>query len=71
MNPEILIIDGGVIGLSIARELHKSGCARITLIEKGGCGEETSWAAWMLGPQAVQNMNGVSITHKRAESLGN
>ena len=53
MNPEILIIGGGVIGLSIARELHKSGVKRITVLEKGRCGEESSWAAaGMLGPQA-------------------
>jgi glycine oxidase len=52
MNPEVLIIGGGVIGLSIARELHSRGLRKITLIEKGVCGEESSWAAaGMLGPQ--------------------
>lgn len=50
---KILIIGGGIIGLSIARELHKCGARHITLIEKGLCGEEASWAAGgMLGPQA-------------------
>ncbi|MBK7394334.1 MAG: glycine oxidase ThiO [Chloracidobacterium sp.] len=59
MNPEILIIGGGVIGLSIARELHKSGVKRITVLEKGRCGEESSWAAaGMLGPQAEANEGG-------------
>jgi glycine oxidase len=53
MNPEVLIIGGGVIGLSIARELHRQGAKRISLLEKGRCGEEASWAAaGMLGPQA-------------------
>ena len=53
MNRDVLIIGGGVIGLSIARELHKQGVRRITLVEKGRCGEESSWAAaGMLGPQA-------------------
>lgn len=53
MNPEVLIIGGGVIGLSIARELHSRGLRKITLIEKDLCGEESSWAAaGMLGPQA-------------------
>ncbi len=60
MNPEILIIGGGVIGLSIARELHKSGVRRITVLEKGRCGEESSWAAaGMLGPQAEADETGI------------
>ena len=53
MNPDVLIIGGGVIGLSIARQLHKDGLRQIRLVEKGVCGEESSWAAaGMLGPQA-------------------
>ena len=60
MNSEVLIIGGGVIGLSIARELHKSGVRDITLIEKGRCGEESSWAAGgMLGPQAEADEGGI------------
>jgi len=59
MNPDVLIIGGGVIGLSIARELHKQGVRRITVVEKGVCGEESSWAAaGMLGPQAEANEGG-------------
>lgn len=53
IHPEVLIIGGGVIGLTIARELHRRGVGRIVLVEKGICGEESSWAAaGMLGPQA-------------------
>ncbi len=53
MGKHVLIIGGGVIGLSIARELHKQGEKRITLLEKSVCGGEASWAAaGMLGPQA-------------------
>ncbi|CAN5327758.1 glycine oxidase ThiO [soil metagenome] len=53
MNKEVLIIGGGVIGLSIARELHKRGVKRINIIDAGECGREASWAAaGMLGPQA-------------------
>ena len=38
--------------MSIARELHKQGVKRITLIDKSRCGEEASWAAaGMLSPQ--------------------
>lgn len=53
MDTEVLIIGGGVIGMTIARELHKRGVRSIRLIEKGRCGEESSWAAaGMLGAQA-------------------
>ncbi len=58
-NSEVLIIGGGVIGLSIARELRKKGVRRIMLVEKGVCGEESSWAAaGMLGPQAEADETG-------------
>ena len=60
MTSQVLIIGGGVIGLSIARELHKQGAKRITIVEKGVCGEESSWAAaGMLGPQAEANEGGM------------
>ena len=59
MDQDVLIIGGGVIGLSIARELHKSGVRRITLVEKGQCGTEASLAAaGMLGPQAEADETG-------------
>jgi glycine oxidase len=58
-DTEILIIGGGVIGLSIARELKKRGVSGITVLEKGTCGEESSWAAaGMLGPQADTDVAG-------------
>lgn len=50
---DFLIAGGGVIGLSIARELKKRGVRRITVVESGVCGRSSSWAAaGMLGPQA-------------------
>lgn len=55
----ILIIGGGVIGLSIARELHRKGSGHITIVDKAACGEESSWAAGgMLGPQAEADSGG-------------
>lgn len=52
-NTNILIIGGGVIGLSIARELHKRGAGSITIVDKGRIGAEASWAAaGMLAPNA-------------------
>ena len=43
MNPDFLIIGGGVIGLSSALELARDG-ARVTLLERGVAGAESSWA---------------------------
>jgi glycine oxidase len=51
---DVLIIGGGVIGLSIARELKKQGVERIAVFERNAvCGAEaSSAAAGMLAPQA-------------------
>lgn len=52
----ILIIGGGVIGLSLARQFHKKGFDKITILEKGFIGQEASIAAaGMLAPQAETN----------------
>ncbi|MBX3281301.1 MAG: glycine oxidase ThiO [Acidobacteria bacterium] len=51
MDSDVLIIGGGVIGLSIARELAFDHT--VTVVERGRCGEEaSSAAAGMLGAQA-------------------
>jgi glycine oxidase len=56
---DILIVGGGVIGLSIARELHKRGVERISVLDAGPCGGEASWAAaGMLGPQCEADEGG-------------
>lgn len=53
MNSQSLIIGGGVIGLAIARALHKKGFRKITILERGEIGKESSFAAaGMLAPQA-------------------
>ncbi len=50
---DAIVIGGGIIGLSIARELHKTGMRKIGVIEKGKLGREASWAAaGMLAPNA-------------------
>ncbi|HEX8287175.1 MAG TPA: glycine oxidase ThiO [Pyrinomonadaceae bacterium] len=49
----VLIIGGGIIGLSIARELKRQGIGRITILERGNIGRESSFAAaGMLAPNA-------------------
>ena len=51
---DILIIGGGIIGLTLAREIRRKGIRNITILEKNQmCGTETSnAAAGMLAPQA-------------------
>jgi glycine oxidase len=51
---DVLIVGGGVIGLSIARELQKRGFQNISILERGSSvGRESSHAAaGMLAPQA-------------------
>lgn len=49
----VVIVGGGVIGLSIARELARRGTGEIVLIERSRLGAEASYAAGgMLAPQA-------------------
>ncbi|MDP2154925.1 MAG: FAD-dependent oxidoreductase [Sulfuricella sp.] len=43
MNPDFLIVGGGVIGLSSALELARQG-ARVAVLERRVCGGESSWA---------------------------
>ena len=48
----VVIIGGGVIGLTIARALAQRGVRELTLIERGQPGAEASWAAGgILAPQ--------------------
>src|SRR6266576_2620660 len=49
---DIVIIGGGVIGLTIARALAQRGVKELMLIERGRLGAEASWAAGgILAPQ--------------------
>src|SRR6266403_2958426 len=50
---EIIIVGGGVIGLSVARALAIRGIHNVLLLERGNFGREASFAAaGMLAPQA-------------------
>lgn len=49
---DVVIIGGGIIGLTIARALAKRGAQDVTVIEKHEFGREASWAAGgILAPQ--------------------
>src|SRR5574338_625082 len=55
-SAEVVIIGGGVIGLTIARALALRGARDICLIERSTLGHEASFAAaGMLAPQAEAN----------------
>jgi glycine oxidase len=52
-SADVVIVGGGVIGLSIARELSQRAMREVVLVERGELGTEASWAAGgILGPQA-------------------
>lgn len=51
-SADVVIIGGGIIGLTIARALAKRGVQHVTVIEKHDFGREASWAAGgILAPQ--------------------
>lgn len=51
-SADVVIVGGGVIGLSIARALALRGVSNVMLIERGPPGAEASWAAGgILAPQ--------------------
>ena len=52
VSADVVIIGGGVVGLSIARALRLRGLRDVTVIEKSDFGREASWAAGgILAPQ--------------------
>ena len=70
MNSEVLIIGGGVIGLTIARELHKKGVRQITVVDRSTVGGEASWAAaGMLAPN-IETDSTADFHRFGIESLG-
>ena len=51
-SANVVIVGGGVVGLSIARELALRGVRDVLLLERGEPGQEASWAAGgILAPQ--------------------
>jgi glycine oxidase len=56
LDSNVVVIGGGVIGLSIARALTLRGVRNVTVIDKDDFGREASWAAGgILAPQVEAN----------------
>src|SRR5262245_19825735 len=56
LSADVVVIGGGLIGLTIARALALRGAGDICLIERASLGHEASFAAaGMLAPQAEAN----------------
>ncbi len=55
---KVLVIGGGIVGLTIAREIVRRKQTEVVLVEKGKLGRESSFAAaGMLAPQAEADKN--------------
>ena len=69
MNPSVVIIGGGTIGLAIGWEVAKAGAA-VTLFDRGDVGRGTSWlAAGMLAPDAEIGFEEIDLYRLSRESL--
>ena len=56
-HQDVIIVGGGVIGLAIARELHKRGVRKISVFDRVTAGREASWAAaGILAPQVEADL---------------
>lgn len=64
--PDIIIIGGGVIGLSVARRLAGDGHS-VRLLERGACGREASWAgAGILSPRSPHRLDAMARLNERS-----
>ena len=69
MNPSVIIIGGGTIGLAIGWEVAQAG-ADVTLFDRGEAGHGTSWlAAGMLAPDAEIGFEEIDLYRLSRESL--
>lgn len=67
--PDVVVIGGGVIGLAAAWRLGQRGL-RVTLLERGACGQEASWAAaGILAPGNPNRRGPMSAMHLESLDL--
>ncbi len=65
-QPDVIVVGGGVIGLSAAFRLRQDGLS-VTLLEQGRCGLEASWAsAGVLTPCSWHRTDGLAQMHRDA-----
>ncbi|MBO8142311.1 MAG: glycine oxidase ThiO [Firmicutes bacterium] len=63
VQPDVLVVGGGVVGLATAYYLSERGDLRVTLLERGECGRSASWAAaGMLAAQVEVERPGPLLT---------
>ncbi len=67
-HPEVLIIGGGVIGLTTAFFLAREG-TRVTIVERGEPGQEASWAGAGILPPGNPAHAQTPFDHLRAQSF--
>ena len=66
-NAEVVVIGGGVVGLSVAWRLARRDL-RVILLERGECGQESSWAAAGILAPGNPNFHG-PMSEMHLESL--
>jgi len=62
---DVIVIGGGIIGLSVADRLRREGLS-VTLLERNRCGQEASWAAAGILRPSAPNRRGMVQQLQRA-----
>ena len=66
MVSDVIIIGGGIVGLSCAYRLAKDGL-KVTLLERGHCGQQASWAgAGIISPCSWHRNDDLARIHMDA-----
>lgn len=66
MIADVIVVGGGIIGLSCAQRLAKDGL-KVTLLEGGRCGQEASWAgAGIISPCSWHRRDALARMHMDA-----